>query len=177
MRTSSFTFLRAHVLVAFILAAGALAAQTPPDKFLGHKPGEDRKLADYVQIRAYFERLAQESTGIKLFTIGESVLKKPIIMAAISTPENLAKLDRWKEIAHKLRDPRATPVDEAAYPEDEILMSGWLLGEEHLARKAAVVDTKWKDGRIILIGIRCQNRAQSHGTYKFLLNALLYPVE
>jgi hypothetical protein len=63
----------------------------------------------------------------------------------------------------------------AAYPEDEILMSGWLLGEEYLARKAAVVDTKWKDGRIILIGIRCQSRAQSHGTYKFLLNALLYP--
>jgi len=63
----------------------------------------------------------------------------------------------------------------AAYPEDEILMSGWLLGEEYLARKAAVVDTKWKDGRIILIGVRCQSRAQSHGTYKFLLNALLYP--
>ena len=63
----------------------------------------------------------------------------------------------------------------AAYPEDEILMSGWLLGEEYLARKAAVVDTKWKDGRIFLIGVRCQNRAQSHGTYKFLLNALLYP--
>jgi hypothetical protein len=63
----------------------------------------------------------------------------------------------------------------AAYPEDEILMSGWLLGEGYLARKAAVVDTKWKDGRIILIGVRCQSRAQSHGTYKFLLNALLYP--
>ena len=63
----------------------------------------------------------------------------------------------------------------AAYPEDEILISGWLLGEEYLARKAAIVDTKWKDGRIILIGIRCQSRAQAHGTYKFLLNALLYP--
>jgi hypothetical protein len=63
----------------------------------------------------------------------------------------------------------------AAYPEDNILLSGWLLGEDVIARKAAVVDTKYKDGRIILIGIRCQNRAQSHGTYKFLLNALLYP--
>jgi hypothetical protein len=36
-----------------------------------------------------------------------------MIMAAISTPENLAKLDRWKEITHKLRDPRVTSVDEA----------------------------------------------------------------
>jgi hypothetical protein len=63
----------------------------------------------------------------------------------------------------------------ATYPADEILLSGWLLGEEYLSRKAAIVDTQWKKGRIILIGIRCQNRAQSHGTYKFLLNALLYP--
>jgi hypothetical protein len=103
----------ALALAAVILAAGTLAAQTPPDKFLGHKVGEDRKLADYTQIKAYFEKLAQESNKIKLFTIGESVLKKPMIMAAISTAENLAKLDRWKEITHKLRDPRATPVDEA----------------------------------------------------------------
>ena len=63
----------------------------------------------------------------------------------------------------------------ASYPKDQILLSGWLLGEEYLARKAAVVDTRYKKGRIILIGIRCQHRAESHGTYKFLLNALLYP--
>ncbi len=103
----------ALVLAAVALAAGMVAAQTPPDKFLGHKVGEDRKLADYTQIKAYFEKLAQESNKIKLFTIGESILKKPMIMAAISTPENLAKLDRWKEITRKLRDPRATSVDEA----------------------------------------------------------------
>ena len=54
-------------------------------------------------------------------------------------------------------------------------LSIWLLGENMIASKAAVVDTRYKDGRIILIGIRCQNRAQSHGAYKFLLNELLYP--
>ena len=63
----------------------------------------------------------------------------------------------------------------AYYPEDGILMSGWLLGEDYLARKAAVVDMKLKKGHIALIGIRAQHRAQSHGTYKFLLNALFYP--
>jgi hypothetical protein len=63
----------------------------------------------------------------------------------------------------------------ASYPESNILLSGWLSGEDTIARKAAVVDTQFKKGRIILIGIACQNRAESHGTYKFLLNALLYP--
>jgi hypothetical protein len=63
----------------------------------------------------------------------------------------------------------------ASYPEDNVLMSGWLLGEDIIARNAAVVDLTDKKGHIILIGIRCQHRAQSHGAYKFLLNALLYP--
>ncbi|MGC8747165.1 MAG: M14 family metallopeptidase, partial [Candidatus Saccharicenans sp.] len=63
----------------------------------------------------------------------------------------------------------------AYYPEDDILLSGWLLGGDYLARKAAVVDVKHGRGHIALIGIRAQNRAQSHGTYKFLLNALFYP--
>ncbi len=63
----------------------------------------------------------------------------------------------------------------ASYPKEDILLSGWLLGEDVIARKAAVVDLKYKKGHIVLIGFRCQNRAQSHGTYKFLLNALLYP--
>ncbi len=63
----------------------------------------------------------------------------------------------------------------ASYPSEDILLSGWLLGEEVIARKAAVVDAKYQKGHIILIGFRCQHRAQSHGTYKFLLNALLYP--
>ena len=94
-------------------AAPAANAQTPPEKFLGFKVGADRKLADYAQISAYFQKLAQESPRLKLFTIGESVQKRPMIMAAISTPENLAKLDRWKEITHKLRDPRTLSPDDA----------------------------------------------------------------
>jgi len=63
----------------------------------------------------------------------------------------------------------------AYYPEDNILLSGWLLGEEYLSRKAAVVDVKSGLGHIALVGFRAQHRAQSHGTYKFVLNAIFYP--
>ena len=88
-------------------------AQTSPEHFLGHKAGADRKLADYGQIRAYFEKLDQESAKLKLFTIGESTLKRPIIMAVISTEENLDRLDRYREIVRKLRDPRTLALEEA----------------------------------------------------------------
>lgn len=63
----------------------------------------------------------------------------------------------------------------AAYPDRDILLSGWLLGEEVLARKSALIDVKYQKGHIILVGFFCQHRAQSHGTFKFLFNALLYP--
>ncbi|MCP4221360.1 MAG: hypothetical protein GY765_42435 [bacterium] len=63
----------------------------------------------------------------------------------------------------------------ASYPKENPLMSGWLLGGEMITRKPALVDFKYKKGHIVLIGFRCQHRAQSHGTYKFLLNGLLYP--
>ena len=104
---------RFALVLAVLSMAAFVTAQTTPEKFLGFKVGADRKLADFAQITAYFQKLAQESPKLKLFTIGESVQKRPIIMAAISTPENLAKLDRWKEITHKLRDPRLTTPDEA----------------------------------------------------------------
>jgi Zinc carboxypeptidase len=89
------------------------SAQTSPEQFLGHKVGADRKLADYGQIKAYFEKLDQESPKLQLFTIGESTLKKPMIMAVISTEENLAHLDRYREIVKKLRDPRTLRPEEA----------------------------------------------------------------
>ncbi len=103
------------LLCAFLIvfSAGILSAQTPPDKFLGFAVGADKKLADYAQIHDYFKKLAAETNKIKLVTIGETTLKKPMIMAVISAPENLAKLDRYREIVRKLRDPRTTSPAEA----------------------------------------------------------------
>ena len=47
------------------------------------------------------------------------------------------------------------------------------MGEENLARRAAVVSAKLGQGRVVLIGFPAQHRAQTHGTYKLLFNALV----
>ena len=59
------------------------------------------------------------------------------------------------------------------YAERDILQSGWLIGEEHLSNRAAVVTASVGDGEVVLLGIRAQHRAQTHGTYKLLFNALI----
>lgn len=59
------------------------------------------------------------------------------------------------------------------YADRELLQSGWLIGEENLARRAAVVSAKLGQGKVVLIGFPAQHRAQMHGTYKLLFNALV----
>ena len=60
------------------------------------------------------------------------------------------------------------------YPDEKPLMSGWINGEKYLFNKSAIVDVPYGNGKIILIGFPAQYRAQSHGTFRFLFNAIYY---
>jgi glutamine amidotransferase-like uncharacterized protein len=59
------------------------------------------------------------------------------------------------------------------YADRDLLESGWLIGEQTLAKKAAMISAKVGAGRVVLISFRAQHRAQTHGTFKLLFNALL----
>ncbi|MFH1763854.1 MAG: peptidase M14 family protein, partial [Gemmatimonadota bacterium] len=59
------------------------------------------------------------------------------------------------------------------YNDRDILQSGWLLGEDAIANKAAVVSVKHGEGTVLLIGFRAQHRVQTHGTFKLVFNALV----
>lgn len=62
------------------------------------------------------------------------------------------------------------------YPEDsrDILLSGWITGEERLTRKAAAVALTYGKGRIVLFGFRPQHRGQTHGTFPMVFDALYW---
>jgi len=54
------------------------------------------------------------------------------------------------------------------------LRSGWAWGQQYLENGVAVVDARLGRGRVLLFGPEVNYRAQSHGTFKFLFNAIYY---
>jgi hypothetical protein len=54
------------------------------------------------------------------------------------------------------------------------LRSGWAVGQRYLENGVAVVDAPLGRGRVLLFGPDITFRAQSHGTFKFLFNAIYY---
>ena len=60
----------------------------------------------------------------------------------------------------------------ARYPTKDLLKSGFLLGEDLLYKRAAIVDVKQKKGHVILLGFKVQNRHQTFGTFKLLFNSI-----
>jgi hypothetical protein len=114
------------LLVAGILATSSVALTNPqatqrkrranrgvakavvpaPRDVIGFTPGDDRKLASWAQIVDYFRQLQRASNRLKFQELGKTTLGRPFVLATISSPANLAKLDRFREIQHKLADPR-----------------------------------------------------------------------
>ncbi len=82
-----------------------------PKSVLGFTPGDDRTIAGWSQITDYFERLDRASDRVSVQTLGQSTLKRPLIVAFISARENILALPKYKEIQQQLADPRKITND------------------------------------------------------------------
>src|ERR1700752_357375 len=82
------------------------AAIPSPKSVLGFTPGDDRTIAGWSQITDYFERLDRASDRVVVQTLGQSTLKRPLIVAIISARENILALAKYKDIQRQLADPR-----------------------------------------------------------------------
>jgi len=102
------------LFLLFFLSALAWGQVVPkPEEVLGFKVGEDYHLATYTQAVEYFKKLAQNSERIKLFDMGKTSMGQTMIYAVISLPQNLANLDRYKQISKKLSLAKGVLPEEA----------------------------------------------------------------
>jgi hypothetical protein len=94
-------------LLLLFTAAAAFAQSVPkPSDVLGFTPGDDRKLASWAQIVEYFKKLDAASDRMQFEEIGKTTMGAPFVYATISAPENLRRLEYYKQINAKLANPR-----------------------------------------------------------------------
>jgi len=95
-------------LLFILVGTGSVFAQSVPDprSHFGFEMGADRKLANWEQLTAYYEKIAQASPRVQVDTLGSTTMGRPFIMLTITSEENHARLDELHEIQLKLADPR-----------------------------------------------------------------------
>ncbi|UCC84316.1 MAG: peptidase M14 [Gemmatimonadota bacterium] len=102
--------------VTLLVQAGPLAGQdtsaaaasplVAPEDYLGHRVGADFKLADWEKITGYLELLGSASAAVRLDTLGLTTQDRLFILATVTAPENMARLEEIRLNQAKLADPR-----------------------------------------------------------------------
>ena len=116
-----------------VLAVPAWAQHrvTTPEQHFGQQIGADYFLPNYTQLHEYFIKLANESDRMILDTIGPTSEGRPMIMAIISSPENLRSLDRYKTIARRMAKAEGVTEAEARQLSQEGKAVIWIDGGLH----------------------------------------------
>jgi hypothetical protein len=106
-----------RALLLLSLAAAPLAAQRPlptPASVLGFEPGADRRLVEWDAIVRYFKALDAASARVQVKELGRTTDGAPFIVAFISNPANLARLNALGAMQRQLADPRTVPDSASA---------------------------------------------------------------
>lgn len=109
-----------------VLPVLRLAAQVPllsPEAFLGYPLGS--RFTPYAQVVAYVEYVARTSPRVQLLRYGESYEGRPLLLAILSSPENLARLETLR--TDNLR--RAGRLPGTPHPEGPVFI--WLSYNVH----------------------------------------------
>ena len=116
LRSLTPTVVTAVVLVLIVLnpvAAQSTGVLATPDDFAGFPIGSDGNLLRWEKIVEYFRAAAAASDRVLFEELGKTTNGNPFVMATISSPENLARLDEIRATQHLLADPRELDQEQA----------------------------------------------------------------
>ncbi len=133
-------------LLAPLTGGGAVAlpeldpSVPSPAEILGYPLGT--RFTGHRQILDYLHRLADASPRVTMWQYGESYEGRPLTLVAISTPENLARLEALRTEHLRLADPRGMDGAELERVEGEVPVVVWLAygvhGNESSSSEAAM---------------------------------------
>lgn len=107
------------------------------------------------------------------FYIPGSILRLELEPDSEVTQGMRAETSAWywrSSRAFEVDDPRVSVL--ARYGTGDPLLSGWVLGGEHIAGKAAILKADIGEGSVILFGFQPNYRAQTMATWPLLFNAI-----
>jgi len=142
---TSVTFLSGLLLVQPL---GAQAQAIPsPEEFFGFQMGADRELARWDELVAYYDTLDALSDRIEVRNVGATTLGNPFLVAFVSSPANLADLDRIQEMNAVLQDPRGRTQAEVLDAIEEgkvIFVQGYGLHSTEVASSQTVAEVLYE---------------------------------
>lgn len=144
-------WLMAIVVCLFVIAshsASVLAQNlTGPKAHFGFDIGDDYQLANYTQYEAYVKKLDAESDRMKLVEIGKSAEGRTMYVGIISSPENIKKLDRYRDISRRLALAEGLTDDQARVLAKEGKAVVWIDGGLHATEVLGaqqLIETIWQ---------------------------------
>jgi hypothetical protein len=123
-----------YAVALIAVAVSPVLAQsrvTSPVDFFGHEVGADYVLYNYERMHEYVIRLANESDRMVLDTIGLTEEGRPQFQAIITSPENHANLERYREISRRLAKSEGVSREEAERLASEGKAVIWIDGGLH----------------------------------------------
>jgi hypothetical protein len=91
------------LIILLLITAASLAQDIPsPKEIIGFEPGADYHLLTYDHSLKYYKALAEATDMVQLELIGNSSMGKPMMAVIISSSENMANLEQYREISLKM---------------------------------------------------------------------------
>lgn len=107
------------------LPNGSYDSNVPtPQSAFGFEIGD--YLTDNLQMVDYIHQLENTTKRVKVFQYGESVERRKLWLVAISSPENIQKLEEIRSTIQKLTDPRTTSPTQANQIAESTVPIGWM---------------------------------------------------
>lgn len=85
-----------------------------PKEFFGVHPGDDRVMIHWHRLCDYYRTVANASDRVLLEEMGKTSEGNDFLILYVSSPENLARLEEYRQISMRLADPRGLTEDEIA---------------------------------------------------------------